>query len=83
MALLCHFFSLQLVDDEQRPGCVSLEAVAVTAGSGIDSTLRPDTKGCWSSGWELLDLVYQQLGRVMARMAVFVGGKGDDVNSGD
>ena len=45
MALFRHFFVLRLVDARQRSGCVTFEAVAATAGSGIDLELSPIAKG--------------------------------------
>ena len=45
VALFHHFFSLHLVDNRQCSGCVSFQAVAAQAGSGIDFTLRPDATG--------------------------------------
>jgi hypothetical protein len=54
VALLRHFFSLHLVDGRQRSGCVSLQAVAATADSGIDFTLHPDARG-FRKQWVYVD----------------------------
>ena len=43
VALLRHFFSLHLADPQQCSGCVSFQAVAATAGEGIDFELPPST----------------------------------------
>lgn len=45
VALLCHFFSLHLADPMQCSGCLSFQAVAATAGSGIDFELPPSASG--------------------------------------
>ena len=39
VALLRHFFSLHLADPRQSSGCMTFQAVAVTAGAGIDFEL--------------------------------------------
>ena len=41
VALLHHFFSLHPTDARQRSGCLRFQAVAATAGSGIDFELSP------------------------------------------
>ena len=43
VALLRHFFSLHLTDPWRCSGCLSFQAVAATAGSGIDFVLPPST----------------------------------------
>ena len=47
VALFRHFFLLRLVDARQCSGCATFEAVATTAGSGIDFELSPAAKGFW------------------------------------
>lgn len=54
MALLRHFFVLCLVDGRRRSGCVSLQTVAVLAGSGIDFAFRMDTTG-YRKWWVYVD----------------------------
>ena len=41
VALLRHFFSLHLIDPRQSSGCLSFQAVAATAGGGIDVGVKP------------------------------------------
>lgn len=41
VALLRHFFLLHLIDPRQSLGCLSFQAVAATAGPGIDFKLHP------------------------------------------
>ena len=60
VALLRHFFSLQLVDGEQRSGCVSLQVVAATVDSGIDSMLRLDARG-FRKQWVYVDVIARSL----------------------
>ena len=43
VALFRHFFSLHLTDPRQSSGCVSFQAVAATAGAGIDFEIPPST----------------------------------------
>ena len=43
MALLRHFFSLHLTGPRQSSGCVGFQAVAATAGEGIDFELPSST----------------------------------------
>ena len=45
MALFHHFFLLRFVEDRQCSGCATFEAVAASAGSGIDFELSPAAKG--------------------------------------
>ena len=50
VSLMRHFFSLLLTDPLQCSGCLSFQAVAATAGSGIDFELPPSASGfrtCW------------------------------------
>ena len=54
VALLRHFFSLQMVDSEQRSGCVSLRAADATVGMIIDVELHPDVGGFWRQ-WVYVD----------------------------
>ena len=53
--LLCHFFSLHLVDPRQSSGCVSFHTVAETAGSGIDFDLPPSA-GKFRTLWVYVDV---------------------------
>ena len=55
VALLRHFFSLHLTDALQRSGCVSLQAVVVTTGSGIDFELSPVVGG-FRKRWVFVDV---------------------------
>ena len=54
VALFRHFFLLRLVDARQCSGCATFEAVAATAGSGIDFELSPAAKG-FRKQWLLMD----------------------------
>jgi len=55
MAFLCHFFSLHLTNPWQCSGCLSFQAVAVTAGSGIDFELPPSASG-FRTRWVYVDV---------------------------
>ena len=54
VALLRHFFSLHLMDPRQSSGCVSFQAVAATAGAGIDFELPPSTRE-FRTRWVFVD----------------------------
>ena len=54
VALFRHFFLLRLVDARQCSGCATFQAVAATAGSGIDFELSPAAKG-FRKQWLLMD----------------------------
>ena len=54
VALFLHFFLLQLVDARQCFGCVTFEAVAASAGSGIDFELSLAAKR-FRKLWLLMD----------------------------
>jgi hypothetical protein len=54
VALFRHFFSLHLVDARQCSGCVAFQAVAATAGSGIDFELSPAVNG-FRKRWVFVD----------------------------
>ena len=55
VALLRHFFSLHLIDPLQNLGCLSFQAVAATAGAGIDFELPPSTSGS-RTWWVFVDV---------------------------
>ena len=55
VTLLCHFFSLRLTDPLQCLGCVSFQAVAETAASGIDFGLPPSMSG-FRERWLYVDV---------------------------
>ena len=55
VALLRHFFSLHLADPRQCSGCLSFQAVAATAGSGIDFELPPSVSG-FRKRWVFVDV---------------------------
>ena len=50
VALLRHFFSLHLTNPRQCSGCMIFQAVAATAGLGIDFELPPPASGFRRSG---------------------------------
>jgi hypothetical protein len=54
VALFRHFFSLHLVDDLQCSGCVTFQAEAATAGSGINFAFRPVVEG-FQKQWVFVD----------------------------
>ena len=54
VALFHHFLLLWLVDALQCSRCATFEAVAATAGSGIDFELSPTAKG-FRKQWLLMD----------------------------
>ena len=69
MALLRHFFSLHLTDPRQCSGCLSFQAVAATAGSGIDFELPPSASG-FRTRWVFVDVgVLNPLSRPLWRLS--------------
>ena len=54
VALLRHFFSLHLTGPRQSSGCVGFQAVAATAGMGIDFEL-PSSTSEFRTRWVFVD----------------------------
>ena len=76
VALLRHFFSPHLTDARQRSGCVILQAVAVTAGSGIEFELSPVVGG-FRKQWVFMDAgVLNPLLLLPRTLAIHISGWG-------
>ena len=54
VALFCHFFLLHLTGARQSSGCVGFQAVATTAGMGIDFEL-PSSASEFRTRWVFVD----------------------------
>ena len=55
VVLLRHFFLLRLIDPSQCSGCLSFQAVAETAGSGVDFELPLSASG-FRTRWVYVDV---------------------------
>ncbi|KAE8817262.1 hypothetical protein D1007_05158 [Hordeum vulgare] len=45
VALLCHFFSLKLVSEEQCSGCASLKTASASVPGALDAEILPKAEG--------------------------------------
>ena len=76
VVLLHHFFSPHLTDSQQSSGCVSFQAVAATAGEGIDFELPPSTSE-FRTRWVFVDagvlspLLHAPLGPVIRLQRIY------------